>query len=94
VPGYPPNFGKWRDPKIASHFVSHATKRGSGAATQWQVAVRTRHALTHQELQFDFDIAGNGTILEMRNVSSGSKGEPVTPLRQWRRILPFHYGPN
>jgi hypothetical protein len=93
VPGYPPNFGKWRDPKIASRFVKHASKRGSGAATQWQLAIQTRHALTHQELKYEFDIAGNGTILEMRNVSIGSKGEPVTPLRQWRRIPPFHYGP-
>eukprot|EP01046_Picozoa_sp_COSAG06_P074552 COSAG06_NODE_22855_length_710_cov_1.425532_1_plen_62_part_00 len=42
---------------------------------------------------YNFDIAGNGTILEMRNVSIGSKGELVTPLRQWRHLPPFHYGP-
>ena len=95
VPGYPPGFGKWRDPKIASQFVTHASKSGTGAVTRWQLAVRARHAATHQELSYDFDIAGNGTILEMRNVSSAINGRPaVTPLRQWRRIPPFHYGPN
>lgn len=39
-------------------------------------------------LAFDFTIAANGTILAMKNVTAG--GTAMSPLRQWRRVPPFH----
>jgi hypothetical protein len=116
--GYVPNFGKWRDPKVAKTFVSNPTKGGSGASTQWELPVRATHAKTHEKyaalpsllpfnplhsvqspepcitlcslrrLAYDFTIAANGTILAMKNVTAG--GTAVSPLRQWRRVPPFH----
>ena len=86
--GYVPNFGKWRDPAVAQQFIKHANKIGSGPETQWELQVRTKHAKTQQTLAYDFVIAANGTILAMKNISTG--GQLVHPLRQWRRVPPFH----
>jgi hypothetical protein len=86
--GYVPNFGKWRDPAVARTFVSNYTKSGNGANTQWELQVRATHTKTRELLAYDFTIAANGTILAMKNVTAG--GMVVQPLRQWRRVPPFH----
>jgi hypothetical protein len=87
-PGYIPGFGKWRDPKVASQFVSAASSSGSGRTTVWALKVRAKDASTGSDLAYDFSVAANGTILSMKNASHG--GALVTPLRQWRRVPPFH----
>jgi hypothetical protein len=86
-PGYIAGFGKWRDPTVASQFVS-ATSTGSGRTTLWALKVRAKDATTGSDLAYDFSVAANGTILSMKNASAG--GALVTPLRQWRRVPPFH----
>lgn len=88
TPGYIPNFGKWRDPAVAKTFISNATRTGAGPGTQWKLQVRATHHKTQERLAYDFTIAANGTILSMQNVTAG--GLAVQPLRQWRRVPPFH----
>jgi hypothetical protein len=60
-----------------------------GAALKWQLAMRpTVIKSTGQSLQYDFVLQHNGTIESMVNKSDG--GSIVSPLRQWRRVAPFH----
>ena len=86
-PDYIPGFGKWRDPKVASKFVTGKSS-GKGKTTLWELQVRAKDAATGAALHYDFSVAANGTILSMSNMSAG--GALVTPLRQWRRVPPFH----
>jgi hypothetical protein len=70
-------------------FVTNATKiGGDGPESMWDLEIRASHAGTGEPLQYDFTVAANGTILAMMNVSAA--GQAVAPLRQWRRVTPFH----
>jgi len=87
---YVPNFGKWRDPAVAATFFSAVSSTGAGRGLVWQLHMRAGVVSnsTGQPLSYSFEVAANGTILRMLNASNA--GASVTPLRQFRRGLPFH----
>jgi hypothetical protein len=85
---YMANFGKWRDPAVASTFFSRVERTGAGLDLVWHLSLQagTVSKSTGQALAFTWTLAGNGTILDMHNMTSGLS---VTPLRQFRRGRPF-----
>ena len=74
---------------LAIRWLVQSTSAGTGRELVWKLAVKAgvRSKSTNQLVAYDFTVAGNGTVLSMRNRSAG--GSPVRPLRQFRRGQPF-----
>eukprot|EP00041_Stephanoeca_diplocostata_P026565 m.718451 g.718451 ORF g.718451 m.718451 type:complete len:293 (+) comp22995_c0_seq2:5691-6569(+) len=76
----------WRDKRVARTMFSDVRASGTGAETQWHLTTNASDATTGALLRYTFTVHANGTIFAMTNAS----GHAMVPLRQFRRVPPFH----
>ena len=70
----------WRDPQVASPFFSKSSSVGTEAERSWELEFAATDKTTKRRLSYQAVVAGNGTILSLRDAS----GAAVAPLRQYR----------
>ena len=69
----------WRDPQVASTFFNSSSSVGTGTGRSWELEFTATDKTTKRRLGYRAVVAGNGTIVSLRNASGAAMA-----LRQYR----------
>ena len=76
----------WRDKTRVQRYFAAASHTGEDPVWVWKLrtASSLRHRETKERLDLSFDVAANGTILEVRRHATDGTNTALQPLRQYR----------